>query len=190
MVNIRSTRMRSATEARNTFNELLGEAERGMITHVVKGSRVAAHIVPANARIIDDTALLELILITVAESEATYAAENAWGERGLWNAGDSMGRLLAWAWQTDRNVFARAIAIYHRALEAALGQHIFGPTELVPGIETALGVGLSDSEIREVSEYLAGSELWSGHPPAVSTPFERLEEDATKRHGDETVSER
>ena len=38
-----------------------------------------------------------------------------------------------------------------------------GPSELVPGISTALGVGLSDSEIREVLEYLAADEYWTGY---------------------------
>ena len=85
-----------------------------------------------------------------------------------------------WAWQTDRHVFARALAIFHRALEAALDQHI-GPSELVPGIETALGVGLSDSEIREVSEYLAGGEYSADYHPAVSAPFDRPDNPKTSQ---------
>ena len=59
----------------------------------------------------------------------------------------------------------------------------------MPGIETALGVGLSDSEIREVSEYLAGGEYWADHHPAVSAPFDRpdkpktSQDKTTARHG-------
>lgn len=187
MVNIRQTRMRTATDARNTFNELVGEAERGIITHIVKGSRVVAHLVPANARIIDDTALIELILISVGQGEAAYAAEHWRG--GLSHAGDSIGRLLGWAWQTDRHVFSRALAHFHGALERTMHQTV-GRPDLVRGIETALGVSLSDSEIREVLEYLAGDEYWTDYHPAVSAPFERLEDDATKRHRDEMGSER
>jgi len=171
MTAITPTRMRSTTDARNTFNELLGDAERGIVTHIVKGSRVVAHLVPAKARILDDSALLELLLISVGESESAYAAENAWLDGHLANAGDSMGRVLAWAWQTDRHVFARALAIFHRGLEAARGEHV-GRAEFVPGIETALGVRLNDSEISEVSEYLAGGEYWTGYYPAVSASFD------------------
>jgi hypothetical protein len=60
-------------------------------------------------------------------------------------------RTSGWAWQTDRHVFSKTLAIFHRALETAMSQEI-GPPELVLGIETALRVGLSDSEIREVLE--------------------------------------
>jgi hypothetical protein len=66
--------------------------------------------------------LLELILITVGESEAAYAAEH-WRD-GLSHPGDSMGRLLGWAWQTDRHVFARALAIFHSALERAVRKRL------------------------------------------------------------------
>jgi len=52
---------------------------------------------------------------------------------------------------------------------------------VVPGIETALGVGLSDSEIREVSEYLAGGEYWADHHPAVSAPFDRTDKPKTSQ---------
>ena len=51
----------------------------------------------------------------------------------------------------------------------------------MPGIETALGVGLSDSEIREVSEYLAGGEYWADHHPAVSAPFDRPDKPKTSQ---------
>jgi antitoxin (DNA-binding transcriptional repressor) of toxin-antitoxin stability system len=171
MVNISPTRMRSATDARNAFNVLLGDAERGLVTHIMKGSRVVAHIVPADARIIDDAAVLELMLTTVGQDAATYAAENSWVDGRLRNAGDAMGHVLAWAWLIDRHVFSRALAIYHRALEHATGEKI-GPPQLIPGVETALGVRLTDSDIREVAHYLATNDYWVNYYPAASAPFD------------------
>ena len=75
------------------------------------------------------------------------------------------------------NVLVRARDLSSRARGRA------GPTHravgVVPGIETALGVGLSDSEIREVSEYLADGEYWADHHPAVSAPFDRPDKPKT-----------
>lgn len=165
--NIRPTRMRTATDARNTFNELLGEAERGIMTHIVKGSRVVAHLVPANAKIIDDTAMLALVLGAVGEREAAYAAEHLMRDGRLWIVGDHFGRLLGWAWQVDLHVFCQALAIFHNTLEAALGREV-GRSELVSAVQSGLGARLTDSEVHEACEYLAGDEYWNDyrpHPP-------------------------
>jgi hypothetical protein len=43
--------------------------------------------------------------------------------------------VLAWAWQTDRHVFSRALAIYHRALEQAVGVKVCP----VPGVTIETG---------------------------------------------------
>lgn len=161
MPNIRPTRMRTATDARNTFNELLSEAERGIMTHVVKGSRVVAHLVPANARIIDDTAMLAVMLTAVGQSEAAYVAEHLMRDGRLWIAGDTLGRVLGWAWQTDRHVFSQTLSIFQNALEIALGRKV-ERSELVTGVQTALGVRLSDSEVSEACEYLASDDYWDG----------------------------
>jgi hypothetical protein len=49
---------------------------------------------------------------------------------------------------------------------------------LVRGIETALEVRLSDSEIREVLEYLATDEYRSDYHPSTSAPFDHPNDDA------------
>jgi hypothetical protein len=169
VVSLSPSRIRSATDARNAFNVLLGDTERGLVTHIMKGSRVIAHLVPADARIVDDTKVLELMLITVGEDQAAYAARNSWVDGRLRNAGN-MGLVLAWAWQIDRHLFSRALAIYHRALEQAVGEKI-GPLQLVPGIEAAIG-HMANSNVREVAEYLATDDYWVTYYPADSAPFD------------------
>jgi hypothetical protein len=63
---------------------------------------------------------------------------------------------------------------------AARDQHI-GLSEWCQESRQALGVGLGDSEIREVSEYPAGGEYWADHHPAVSAPFDRPDKPKTSQ---------
>lgn len=170
MVSISESRLSSVTDARNSFSALLGDAERGLFTHIVKGSRVVAHVVPADAYIIDDAPVLELMLTAVAEDQAAYSAQNSWVDGRLRNAGDNLGLVLAWAWQTHRHVFSRTLAIYHHALERAIGEDV-GPSQLIPGIGAAMG-HMPKQNVREVVEYLATDDYWINYYPATSAPFD------------------
>lgn len=170
MVKTSPNRMRSVTDARNGLNALLTDAEDGITTHIVKNSKIVAHLVPSNALILDGAVgLLDQMLTRLALDAAADSAQ--WCIDGrLANAGDFMGELLAWTWTTDPHVFGYTLAQYHRALERRVGQDI--PREmLLPGLETALAAAMSDSEIRDVRAYLLGERYWRDYYPNVNAPL-------------------
>lgn len=153
MVKIRPNRLRSVTDARAQFNSLIADAEAGVTTHVVKGSKVVAHVVPANARLVDDPQVLNGMIVAHAEDEAAHAAEDAWRDGEFMNAGDPIGRLLAWAWHTDTHLLCQIVAIVHRVLQDAVRQTVDYET-LFDGLDTAMRVALDDGEIHEIRQVL------------------------------------
>ncbi|SLJ75693.1 type II toxin-antitoxin system Phd/YefM family antitoxin [Mycobacteroides abscessus] len=163
-------RMRSVTEARSGLNALLADAEDGITTHIVKNSKIVAHLVPSNALILDgavdllDQMLTRLALDAAADSTPSFV------DGRLAHAGDFMGELLAWTWTTDQHVFCYTLAQYHRALERRVRQDITRE-QLVPGLETALAVAMSDSEIRDVRSYLNRQSYWCDYYPNTNAPL-------------------
>ncbi len=157
MVNIRPTRMRSATDARNGLNALLADAQQGLNTHVMKGSQVAAHIVPADAAILDDERLMADMIAALATAAAAAVTTSAdWSKGSFGPAAESMGRLLTWTWRTDAKLFEKAFSNFHFELRLKSGQPIeFG--EVWEGLRSALTVGLEGGEIAEMRIVLAHS---------------------------------
>lgn len=153
MVTIRPNRMRSVTETRNAFNVVVAEAEEGLTTHIVKGSTVVAHLVPANAPILDDRNLRDALVHALAIRDAAAVGAHEWRDGQLWHAGDSIGRLLAWTWGVDPHWCLQALAIFHDRLQQVVGGSI-DLAALRPGIEMALRVSLDVKEIADLFEYL------------------------------------
>lgn len=170
MVKTSPNRMRSVTDARSGLNALLSDAEDGITTHIVKNSKIVAHLVPSNALILDGAVnLLDQMLTRLALDAAADSAR--WFANGrLASAGDFMGELLAWTWTTDQHVFSYTLAHYHRALERYVGQDITRE-QLVPGLEAALAAAMSDSEIRDVRSYLNGRSYWCDYYPNANAQF-------------------
>lgn len=171
MVNIRPSRMRSVTDARNAFSTLVGEAEEGLTTHIVKGSTVAAHIVPSNAPILDDPQLRHAFIAALTARDAASVGAYEWREDRLWHAGDTVGRLLAWTWSNDSDLCLQAFAMFHDNLQQVVGSTI-GLSAIWPGIEIALRVSLGGSEIAELFQYLERNydDYYLGpHRPASGT---------------------
>lgn len=167
MVKPSPNRMRSVTEARGGLNALLGDAEDGITTHIVKNSKIVAHLVPSNALILDGAVdLLDQMLTRLALDAAADSAPS-FVNGSLASAGDFMGELLAWTWTTDQHVFSYTLAQYHRALERHAGQDITRE-QLLPGLESALAAAMSDSEIRDVRSYMNGQSYWRDYYPNVN----------------------
>lgn len=153
MVNIRPNRMRSITDARNAFSTLVGDAENGLTTHIIKGSTVVAHLVPAAAPVLDDPSLRLAMIAALTASEAAAAGANEWREARLWHAGDTVGRLLAWTWRADSDLCMRAFASFHDHLQRVVGATL-SLSAVWPGIEVALGVALDEGETAALFRYL------------------------------------
>nr|WP_157681599.1 hypothetical protein [Mycobacterium sp. JS623] len=142
------------TEARNGFNALLADAAHGINTHVIRGAKVAAHIVPAGAPIIDDPALLDQMLAAFVTEQATAIANSSDAKEGAsWTAPDIVGRMFAWAWLTDPVVFDNAVFAFHKALSEQTGRSI-DLCELWDVLLPGLTAHLSDSDIPQLDARL------------------------------------
>lgn len=145
--------MRSVTGARNAFSTLIADAEEGLTTHIVKGSTAVAHLIPAAAPVLDDKHLQNALFRSLATTEAAAAAANEWRDGRLWHAGDTVGRMLAWAWRNDSHLCMQALAVFHDELQQIVGATI-GLSAIWPGLQPALGVALDDGETAALFRYL------------------------------------
>lgn len=145
--------MRSVTDARNALSALVADAEDGLTTHIVKGSSVVAHLIPATAPVLDDRSLQDALFRSLATTEAAPAAANEWREGRLCHAGDTVGRMLAWAWRNDTHLCMQTFAVFHAELQQIIGETIeLGA--VWPGIRPALNVALDDGETAALFRYL------------------------------------
>ncbi|AQA06919.1 hypothetical protein BVC93_30920 (plasmid) [Mycobacterium sp. MS1601] len=149
--------MRSATDARNGLNALLADAQEGLNTHVMKGSQIAAHIVPANAAILDDERLMaDMIAALAAAAAAAVTASGDWREGHFGPGAENMGRLLTWTWRTDAKLFEKAFSDFHVELQQQSGQAIEF-SAVWEGLRPALTLGVEGGEITEMGIALARS---------------------------------
>lgn len=135
------------TEARNGFSRLVADAGDGVNTHVLLGARVVAHIVPADAPIVDDQRLMNDMVVALAVAEAAAVAESEeWRDGCFRQPPENMGRMLAWAWRTDAALFDTGFSAFHAALSERGGRPIESGV-VWEGLRPALLANLSDSEI-------------------------------------------
>lgn len=156
MVFINVDRMITVTEAKPRLHALIADAHQGRMTHIVKGSEVVAHLVPATARILDikdDERLMVDFTLALLDRETDYLAEVlARNADPLDHAGDSAGRFFAWAWRTDKHLFMRALSQYHEMLSMKM-QRQFDANELVELLYRAMTVSLVGSEPDTARQY-------------------------------------
>lgn len=145
--------MRSVSDARNALSALIGDAEEGLTTHVLKGSNVVAHLIPATAPVLDDRHLQDALFRSLATTEAGPVAANEWRDGILLHAGDTVGRMLAWAWRNNTHLCMQTFAVFHDELQQNIGETI-GMGALWPGISPALNVALDDGETAALFRYL------------------------------------
>ncbi|OBI29062.1 hypothetical protein [Mycolicibacter sinensis] len=146
MVAIQQTRTFTVTDSKAKLNALVTDAERGLVTHIVTGGRVVAHLVPGNARIIDDDGTLDAMLQAVLERSADAVRRNAGGRSTQLD--DSLGRVLAWCWRTDPEVFTHTLKRYLDLLGGEVGLG-----DLRPALDRALAVRLDISETASAISY-------------------------------------
>ncbi|QFS94651.1 hypothetical protein FIV07_28150 (plasmid) [Mycobacterium sp. THAF192] len=145
MVVINSDRLVAVTDARTTLSALVGDARRGRMTHIVKGSEVVAHLVPPTARIIDQDALLGAMATALLQREAETICREKLGDP----CGTSIhtGRLFVWAWRTDAQLFDMLLGEFAELLSAS-GDRQYSTAEVFDLVRGAMSnAGLGDSEI-------------------------------------------
>ncbi|WP_131823275.1 hypothetical protein [Mycobacteroides chelonae] len=67
MVEINAERLRNVGTARKQMADLLDDAQLGKTTHVLRGSRVVAHLLPPNALVIQDDRVLQTMVVAAAQ---------------------------------------------------------------------------------------------------------------------------
>lgn len=155
MVNINPSRMWTVTDARPKLNALVADAQGGQITHIVSGGQVVAHIVPANTWIIDDQLALEMMLTAFIRQEVSWASRpEEWAGGELVHVGDTLGRILGWAWITDPDrIFMRFITDYVGRLSHVVGRPLT-LADIRPAMSKGLGGGaLGRSEVAAALAY-------------------------------------
>jgi len=145
--------MRTVTEARNGFNALLADATDGVSTHVIQGAKVWAHLVPANAAIVDPALMNAMLAAFMTEQAAAIASSSDAKEGASWTAPDIVGRMFAWTWLTDSALFDNAVSAFREALSEQTGRSI-DLCELWDGLLPGLTAHLSDSDIAEILDRL------------------------------------
>jgi len=159
MVNV--NRMFSISEARANFSTLVAEAQSGRTAHIVKGSEVVAHLVPPNARIIDEEPLMTGLAFALLKQETAFAA-SVWRDGAFHgHAGDVIGRFFAWTWSTDPQSFLLQLARYHELLCIKLRRNL-NAEEVVRLLDPAMEVSLPRGENRAACQFaLAHAQEWS-----------------------------
>lgn len=161
MVTVNDKRMFSISDARANFSALIAETHSGRTAHIVKGSEVVAHLVPPNARIIDEEPLMTSIALAMLNQETDYAA-SVWRDDAFHgHAGDIIGRFFAWIWNTDPQSFLLQLARYHELLCIKLKKN-FTADEIVRFLDPAMEVSLHRGENRAACQFaLAHAPEWS-----------------------------
>ncbi|MCV7257013.1 hypothetical protein H7J86_33040 [Mycobacterium hackensackense] len=145
--------MRTVTEARNGFHALLDDATHGVSTHVIQGAKVRAHIVPANAPVVDPVLMNEMLAAFITEQAAAIASSSDAKEGTSWTAPDVVGRMFSWTWLTDPALFDNAVSAFREALREQTGRSI-DLGEIWEGLSPGLTAHLSDSDIPQLRAHL------------------------------------
>lgn len=161
MVNVKTNRMFSVSDARANFSTLTAEAHLGRTAHIVKGSEVVAHLVPPNARIIDEEPLMTSFALALLNQETDYAA-SVWRDGAFHgHAGDVIGRFFAWTWSTDAQSFLLQLARYHEMLCTKLRRN-FGASDIIDFLGVAMEVSLDRGESIAACQFaLARAQEWA-----------------------------
>lgn len=67
MVELNADRLRNVGTARQQWADLLTDAQHGQATHVLRGSQVAAHLLPPNSLVIQDERVLQTMVAAAAQ---------------------------------------------------------------------------------------------------------------------------
>lgn len=164
MIRIDPNRMIGVTEARQGFNQLVSDAKDGAVSHIVSGGKLLAHVVPPDLPFIDDPWRHACLLDPAIEQEVEWAASEApWCDGRLDYAGDTLGRILGWAWQTDPDLFVNRLGFYVAKLSERVGRHL-DLDSVAFGLRRALTVVLFRGEDEAAIDYARAR--WSdwSHP--------------------------
>lgn len=170
MVFIDSDRMYTVTEAKPKLHALIAEAHQGGIIHLVKGSEVVAHLVGPSARLVDDRRLLASLTRALLATQADDIANTFQDGQFHGQAGEPLGRLFAWAWQTDKDLFMGYVADLHALISGKLQRNL--NAEAVVGLldgalEARLPRGENDAACRYALSQAPDWLLpWKAHSPA------------------------
>lgn len=147
---IDQNRLLPSSEARSTLPALLDAAGEGRIFHIARDRAVAAHLVPPNALIVTSEVEADVRIGLMTHTAAWWVGEIP--RSGYRNAGDNLGRLLAWTWECDEAAAVKwfasyALALFDQLEDRHIARPAFGP--LWWGVTVALRGFLRDGPIAD-----------------------------------------
>lgn len=143
-------RLVPAVGAGNTLPALLDAAVAGHTTHIVADRRVLAHLVPADTLVVTDT-IEQVLLQPAVRAEATRFADEV-EKTGYHHAGNTIGQLLGWLWDSSADAALRWFAGYATELTAALGDRRIARPPFDPlwkAVRIALDVDLAPDAVTD-----------------------------------------
>jgi len=160
VVFVNTDRLFTVTEAKPKLHALVADAQQGRSTHIVKGSDIVAHLVPPTALIFEDEYLLRNLVAAMLISHGESIANTFQDDQVHGQAGEPLGHLFAWAWQTDKQRFMGYVGNLHAIVSAKLGRTLSADA-VVGLIDGAMEPPLSRTESKAACHYaLTHAEGW------------------------------
>lgn len=129
---------------------LLDAAVAGRATHIVRGREVAAHLIPADTLVLTDD-IADLLLRPAVRAEATVLS-GAIENDGYHHAGNTIGQILGWLWESSADAAVGWTAFYATELTEALAARRVARPPFDPfwnALRMALNVGLTGDATRQ-----------------------------------------
>ena len=127
------------------LSTLLDAAAAGRAAHLVRDHEVVAHLIPADTLVLTAD-IAELLLRPVIRAEATRFSDEI-EKDGYHHAGNTIGQILAWLWESSSDAAVGWAASYAAELTDALTARRISRPPFDPfwrAVRMALSIGLSD----------------------------------------------
>lgn len=142
-------RLVPAALARATLSTLLDAAVAGYATHIVGDQEVVGHLIPADALVLTAD-IAELLLRPAVRAEATrFSGEIE--KDGYHHAGNTIGQILGWLWESSSGVAVCWTAHYAAELADALTARRIARPPFDPfwkAVQLALNISLGGDVIQ------------------------------------------
>lgn len=151
------TRLVPATDAGRTLPALLDAAVAGRTSHIVADQQVVAHLVPADTLVLTDV-IEDVLLFPAVRAEAVRFADEI-EKDGYHHAGNAVGQILAWLWESSSDAALRWFARYATELTDALRDLRIARPPFDPlwgAVRIALDVDLTPSAVQDFEADVRG----------------------------------
>ena len=175
-----STHLVPADQVGAVLPALLAAAAAGRASHIVRDRQVVANLVPVDALVVTADVEDALLQPAVRAEARRFAAEIE--SAGYQHAGNAIGTVLGWLWESSSAAAVRWIARYATELTDALTARQVGRPPFDPfwkAVGLALTVALTDDAIRDFEGAVRA------RPGELASVFSTAELTGQGRHRDD-----